>query len=343
MNVVFPIMISFSREERGSTIRDVAKAANVSVATASYALNGSGRISEETRKHVRQIADELGYSPSITARALKLGKGNLIAILTDGFAGPWYGEILEGLQPTLKDAGFTVFAITLEKESLQLCMNLTTSGMVRGLIVLNPGEAIKPTIKRLEGLAPVVIFDSTSDSGGAIQFVIDNRGGISTIMEHLWDKGYRDYLWVDGPAETWDAQERKDAFDSFLEKQGTPQTQIAHVHGGFQYATAFKNVTNYLSQGKIPRAIVAANDESALGALEAVKTHHLTVPDDVAIAGFDGLDVTAWTSPPLTTVYYDRKSLGKEMAYALLQAIDERDLTPTTKFIPVKLLVREST
>ncbi len=336
-------MKSPSREERGATIRDVAKAANVSIATASYALNGSGRISEETRKHVQKIADDLGYSPSIAARALKVGKGNLIAILTDGFAGPWYGEILEGLQPTLKDAGFTVFAITLQKESLQLCMNLTTSGMVRGLIVLNPREAIKATLKRLEELAPVVIFDSASDSGGALQFVIDNRGGVTAVMEHLWSQGYRDYLWVEGTSETWDAQERKEAFLTFLEKQGAPRAQGALVYGGFQYKTAFQNVNDFLNQGKIPRAIVAANDESALGALEAVKAHKLRVPEDVAIAGFDGLDVTAWTSPPLTTLFYDRKYIGKEMAHALLKAIEEQTFTPSTRFIPVELVVRKST
>lgn len=336
-------MKSPSREERGATIRDVAKAANVSIATASYALSGTGRISEETRKQVQRAADDLGYSPSIAARALKVGKGNLIAILTDGFAGPWYGEILEGLQPTLKDAGFTVFAITLQKESLQLCMNLTTSGMVRGLIVLNPGEAIKATLKRLEELAPVVIFDSVSDSGGAMQFVIDNRGGISAVMEHLWAQGYRDYLWVGGPSQTWDARERQDAFDAFLKKQCTPPAQIAHVDGGFQYQTAFQNIDNLLTLGQRPRAIVAANDESALGALEAVKAHQLKVPQDVAIAGFDGLDVTAWTSPPLTTVYYDRKYLGKEMAYSLLKAIEEKTFSPSTRFIPVELVVRKST
>ncbi len=332
-----------NREDRGVTIRDVAQAANVSVATASYALNGGGRISEVTRQQVKKIADELGYAPSIAARALKAGKGNLIAILTDGFAGPWYGELLENLQPALKEAGYTVFAITLQKESLQLCMNLTMSGMVQGIIVLNPNETIKPTLKKLEDLVPVVVFDSASDSEGAIQYVVDNRGGITSLMEHLWNKGYRDYLWVEGTEGTWDAQERFLAFQDFLFNQGLVASDISRVYGGFQYTTAFTNVKNYLSEGHRPRAIIAANDESALGALEAVKAFGLQIPQEVVIAGFDGLDVTAWTSPPLTTVFYDRKLIGKEMAATLIGAISgERDF-PTSNFIPVQLKLRAST
>jgi LacI family transcriptional regulator len=337
------MMKRLSNQSNSPTIREVAQRAGVSVATASYALNQNGRVAEATRNKVREAAEALGYSPSIAAQVLKGGKGNLVAILTDGFAGPWYGEILEGLQPALKEAGYVVLAITIQRESLDLCRNLANAGLIRGLVVLNPGSAWVDAIKSLADTVPTVVFDPDSRYDRAACFVLDNRGGITTLMTHLWNRGYRDYLWLDGDLEAaWDARERWSAFSDFLDTKGLPDSARHRASGGFRTEPARRSVGEFLSKGRIPRVIVAANDESAVGALRAVRELDFQVPADIAIAGFDGLDMTAWTDPSLTTLRYDRRAMGGEMAATLLAAIGAEAPDFRVRTIPVELVIRAS-
>jgi len=326
------------------TIREVARAAGVSVATASYALNGLGRISSDTQAKVRQAAETLGYHPSLAAQALKGAKGNLIVIMTDGFAGPWYGEILEGLQPPLKAAGYTVLAITIQKESLSLCQNLANAGLVRGLVILNPGEGWLSLMKPLSETIPTALFDGDESLPQTMRFVLDNRGGVTRLMEHLWSLGHREFLWLDGDLEAaWDARERRGAFEAFLDGQGHPQSGRKRTLGGFQMDVAFQAVTRVLEEGPPPRVIVAANDESAIGALKAVRAKGLAVPGDVAVAGFDGIDASDWTEPALTTLRFDRRALGRSMAAWVTETLAGGPGTPGVQLIPVDLITRGST
>lgn len=338
------MMKRFDKPSKAVTIREVAREAGVSVATASYALNGLGRIAPETQDKVRKAAERLGYQPSLAAQALKGGKGNLIVILTDGFAGPWYGELLEGLQPAFKEAGFTVVAITIDRESLGLSQNLVQAGLVRGLVILNPGKAWIPAMGALTVAVPTVLFDGDESLPHTRRFVLDNRGGILGLMDHLWALGIRDYLWIDGDLETaWDARERRAAFDLFLEEKGDEVRRRRYAEGKYQRDIAHEAVARVLDDGAPPGAIVAANDESAIGALKAVRARGLAVPGDVVVAGFDGIDETNWTEPTLTTLRFDRRALGRSMACWLVSALKEGTGAPGVERISVDLVIRGST
>lgn len=315
-------MKRFSCDQPEATIRDVAREAGVSTTAASYALNNSGRVSAQTRAKVLVAAEALGYEPSIAARLLKGVKGNLIAVLAEGLAGPWYGELLEGLQPAVNARGFAVVAMTMQADSLALCRSLAAAGLLRGLIALNPRASVSPFFERLAASVPTLLFDPADQKIEAIRYVLDNRGGITALMEHLWDRGYRDYLWLDGDIEgAWDARERFQAFDSFLDKKALPRDRRLRASGGFSTEVAEQSVASILARGSVPRAIVAANDESAIGALNAVRRFGFDVPADVAVSGFDGLRISAWLHPPLTTVVYDRRALGEAMADSVIDAL----------------------
>jgi LacI family transcriptional regulator len=338
------LMKRFTKTIPRKTIRDVANHAGVSVATASYALNESGHISVETRKRVLKAAEDLMYTPSIAARLLKGVKGNLIAILTDGLAGPWYGEFLEGIQTTLNAGGFAVAAMTIQSDSLLLCRNLASAEFIRGLVVLNPAKSLAQSIAPLVEHMPTVVFDPGGNYGRAIKYVLNNRGGIAALMGHLWERGYRDYLWLDGDLEAaWDAEERFAAFQDFLDERGLPRDRRLRTVGGFRTEVAERAVAAILGQGHRPRAVVAANDESAIGALNAIRRFGLKVPEDMAVAGFDGLDISAWMQPALTTLKFDRRALGQEMARRMMSEISgvasgERIIT-----VPLELIVGGST
>ncbi len=338
-----PVMKRFSTGSAEVTIREVARQAGVSVTAASYALNGTGRLSAETREKVLKAAEALGYTPSLAARLLKGAKGNLIAVLTEGLAGPWYGEILEGLQPTINAWGFAVIAMTIQSDSLSLCRSLVSAGLVQGLVILNPDEAWAHDLLPLAETLPTVLFDPGFGDVAAIKYALDNRGAIVSLMDHLWERGYRDYLWLDGDVTAaWDARERYRAFDAFLNERGLPPDRRRRALGGFKADVADQSVSALLKQGSVPRAVVAANDESAIGALNAIRRFGLRVPEDVAVSGFDGLDISAWLDPPLTTLRYDRRALGRSMAESVMEAI-ESGAADTTISIPLALQVRGST
>jgi LacI family transcriptional regulator len=325
------------------TIRDVARHAGVSITTASYALNETGRVSTGTRAKVLEAAEALGYAPSIAARLMRGVKGNLIAVLTEGLAGPWYGEILEGLQPTINSRGFAVVAMTMQKDSVMLSQSLASAGLLRGVVVLNPEASWAPLLLRLAQSIPTVLFDPAIRDIKAIRYVLDNRGGILELMNHLWDRGYRDYLWLDGDLEAaWDARERFEAFYAFLDEKGLPSDRRRRSVGGFKTAVAEKSVSAILGRGEVPRVIVAANDESAIGALNAIRRFGLRVPEDIAVAGFDGLDISAWMNPPLTTLRYDRRALGESMAHSVMDAMEDGAMDERTT-IPLTLVVGGST
>jgi LacI family transcriptional regulator len=216
-------------------------------------------------------------------------------------------------------------------------------GMLRGLVVLNPEEAWAPLLVRLAESMPTVLFDPGIPEVEANRYVLDNRGGIRALMEHLWDRGYRDYLWLDGDLEAaWDARERFEAFRAFLDEKGLPGEKSRRALGGFKTEVAEESVRAILAGGEVPRAIVAANDESAIGALAAVRRAGLRVPEDVAVAGFDGLDVSAWLSPQLTTIRYDRRAMGASMARCVMDAL-EGGARDSMNVIPLELLARGTT
>jgi LacI family transcriptional regulator len=337
------MMKRFSNASTTVTIREVARGAGVSIATASYALNETGRVSTETREKVLQAAESLCYAPSIAAQLLKGARGNLIAVLAEGLAGPWYGEILEGLQPTANAKGFAVVAMTIQTDTLMLCRSLVSAGLLRGLIILNPKKTWASFLAPMVKFVPTVLFDSGFLDVKAIKYILDNRGAVSALMNHLWDRGYRDYLWLDGDLEAaWDARERYEAFDAFLNEKGLPQDRRRRAVGGFKADVAERSVSAVLGQDLVPRAVVAANDESAMGALKAIRRFGLRVPEDIAVAGFDGLDICEWLNPALTTLRYDRRALGQRMALSVMDAVAEGAMDETT-IVPLSLLVRGST
>jgi DNA-binding LacI/PurR family transcriptional regulator len=316
----------------------------VSIATASYALNNTGHIAPETQRRVLRAAETLAYSPSIAAKMLKGAKGKLIAILTDGLAGPWYGELLEGLQPEISSRDFAVAAMTLQHDSLALCKSLAAAGLVRGLVLLNPVSALAPSLEPLINSLPTVAFDPEEHYRKATKYVLDNRGGIVALMNHLWDRGFRDYLWLDGAIEeAWDAKERYEAFKLFLDAKGLPQDCRQRAKGGFRTEISEQAVAAVLEKGHRPRVIVAANDESAFGAINAIRKRGLDVPKDIAVAGFDGLDVSAWMFPSLTTLKFDRRSLGRSMADRILDEIEGKEIGGITVTIPLGLIAGGST
>jgi LacI family transcriptional regulator len=325
------------------TIKDLARVAGVSIASASNAMNNTGRLSTELRERIIASARQIGYLPSLAAKALKGQRSKIVAVLTDGLSGQWYGEILDGLHKEFTNAGFAMMTTTLATDALELVQGLLRSRFIQGVVVLNPMVAAPEVLLPIVHSGPAVLFDAEDCYAFASRYNIDNRGGIVALMEHLWQQGARDFVWIDGEESALAARERRAACEEYLGLQAPGEWTLERVYGGFRAALALQNLSAYLdTNSRLPQAVLAANDESALGAIQALQQRGVAIPEQVRVCGFDGLDNCQWSNPPLTSIAFDRRALGAAMAADLLGQLKGGTEGGLLHSIPYELVVRAS-
>jgi LacI family transcriptional regulator len=336
-----------------ATIRDVAAKAGVSIAAASYALNGGGRISDATRERVSREAAKLGYRPSPVALALRGTRAREVGIFMDEIGGPFFGAIMEGVQEVLFREGYGILAATPGPGGSDPIARLVNHSMISGAIILNPGTAGAELLSKMAERVPIVLFDAREAIPGCPRFGIQNQEGMKALMDHLIGHGFKDFAYLDGGPLSNDASERKRVFMSALKAAGLPLPKERVIQGSFKVQPAEKAAGELLDSGQRPRVIVSANDQMALGAMRAIHARGLRVPEDIAVTGFDDIEASAWTHPALTTVGYDRQGLGRAMAESLMEGIRSRTAKrasdPTAKprgsartLIPATLVLRQS-
>jgi LacI family transcriptional regulator len=333
-----------------ATIRDVAARAGVSVAAASYALNGGGRLSGPTRARIQKIAKQLGYRPSSVALALRGTRAKVMGIFMDGVGGPFFSDIMEGAHDVLRGAGFGILAVTLDAGGRETASRMAHDSMISGALILNPGVAGRDLLEDMARRIPLVLFDSRFSVPGCPRFGIQNREGMAALMEHLLSHGFRDFAYLDGDPRSNDAIERKRVFKAALKRAGLALEPERLLQGSFKVQPAEAAMGAFLDRGLRTRVVVAANDQMALGAMRAILARGFRIPDDIAVTGFDNIEASTWTHPALTTVGYDREGLGRLMARSLLERLEgwETSAAPSAGSaddvvsIPASLILRQS-
>ena len=330
------------------TIKEVALLAGVSVATASYSLNNEGRISDKTRQKVMKAAKKLNYVPSYSARALKGQSAKAVGIFVDGVTGPVFGEIIEGVQEELKEAGWGLIVGTLNGPIQELSRTLIRESWLAGSIILSGNMAPKEFFLSLLEKAPLVvldvapqIMDYVSDDSRFVRIEIDNERGMELTFEEIKKAGKSRILFVEGTKDSWDSSVRKSAIVSLAKINGFPKPEF--LRGDFKANTAYSVVKKRLSKHKTFDCVMAANDEMAIGAMRALKEKGLTVPKDYVITGFDDIDSARWIDPSLSTVKVDRTRLGIHLARTLLSLIQTKEPCVRSVTFPVSFVKREST
>lgn len=329
------------------TIKDVARGANVSVATASYALNGEGRVSTTTRATVMRVAHELGYVPHLGARALKGQAARAMGIFVDGVAGPVFGELIEGAQEYLKAQGWGLIVTTLNEPARELANALVGGSLLAGAIVINPLLAAPDLLRNLLDRTPTILLDADpvttarKHALNCLRVALDNADGMRRIATHLLARGCRRFVYLDGSAVSWDATERRKSFGLALAQAGVLLPAERVLSGEFRTRQAYTALHRFMEHGDAFDAVVCANDEMALGAATALREAGFRVPDDVALTGFDDIEQAAWSHPSLTTITVRRRELGAAMAGRLITMAGGQDADGDMLF-GVSLVVRGS-
>ncbi|MCV3210140.1 LacI family transcriptional regulator [Mesorhizobium sp. YC-39] len=326
------------------TLREVAASAGVSVATASKALNGQGRMTAETRERIRETAQRLGFRPNSLAQSLLRRRSFTVGLLTNDTYGRFSLPLMSGVSDALVDAGVSVFLCNVEDDTrlAQLHVEAMLDKRVDGIIA---------TGKRIDRHLPVdlanlripVIYAFTQPDPGAIAFVSDDEGGARLAVEHLWRLGRKRIAHVSGPASFAVVHARAEAHRDVLTEHGLPVSEP--LLGAWSEAWGHEAVAKLFGGGRegAPDAVFCGNDQIARGVIDALRERGIGVPDDVGVIGFDNWEIVAEaTRPPLTSVDMNLSVLGREAGLALLSLVGGKPAEPGIRKLPCRLVVRQS-
>ena len=325
-----------------ATIKDVARAAGVSVASVSRALNGHDSVTDETRARILKAANDLRYVPHAGARSLITRRTDTVGVLLPDLHGEFFSELIRGMDIAARVSGRHLLISSSHGSASEAAQAiLTLQGRVDGLLVMSPHADTRMLAANLPEALPIVLMNTRIASGSYAALSVDNYGGAAAMMRYLVDGGYRRIAFIGGPAQNFDADERLRGYRDALAAEHAVETILP---GDFSEASGYKAGLELCARRDRPDAIFAANDMMALGCLFALTEHGLRVPDDIALAGFDDVPIARFASPPLTTVRVRIVDLGRRAFERLVAEIDgNADAARINEQLACELVVRQST
>jgi len=335
-------MIAIGRREvmAEATIRDVARRAQVSVASVSRVLNRIDNVSEKTRERIVAAVDELGYVPHAGARSLSLARTGAIGVVLPNLHGEFFSEIVRGMDRLATERGYLLLLSNLHAQSGGAETVLKAMrGRVDGLIVMAPHLDDEEFATALPGGTPAVLVNARAKVGSRPAIRLDNAAGARAVVDHLVEIGRRRIVHIAGPLGNIDAEERAAAFT--LAAARHPDVQSEVVQGNFYEESGRTAVSALIAKGHRFDAVFAGNDMMAIGALDALRGSDLRVPEDVAVAGFD--DVPLASHLGLTTVRVRIAELGERAIGRLIAMLEGGEDGGTEELHEPELVVRAST
>lgn len=307
------------------TIRQVAKAAGLSVATISRVLNGKGPVRAATRRKVLKAVSELRWAPHGAARSLTTNETKTIGVVLPDIFGEFFSEVIRGIDVTARRSGFHVLVSSSHSDRAETVDVLRAMrGRVDGAVVMSP--TIPPPILRQnlpQGL-PVVLLNCFAGKGYD-SISIDNDGGAFAMARHLLALGHRRIAFIAGPEGNRDAAERCRGWRRAVRAAGAAPSAGWEVEGDFAEESGFRAAKRILELAPRPTAVFAANDAMAIGCLTGLRGAGISVPGDIAVVGFDDIPFARYTAPPLTSVHVSIGDLGARAMERLFAAIRDGD------------------
>ncbi|WP_227488078.1 LacI family DNA-binding transcriptional regulator [Brachybacterium subflavum] len=348
------------------TVYDVATRAGVSIATVSRVLRSPQKVTESTRERVLAAIDELGYVPNASARGLAGRRTGVLGLLIPGHDAPpvpqpgsagdhvvefiddmdrsfvdpernhYFEQLVRGCEISAWGSGYALLVASGPDLSRSVVLD-DLEGRVDGIIVISrtvPDDLIARSARRV----PLVVVAGRA-AGTADSVRVDNAGGMAAVTRHvLARKPEGPVLYLGGPADSPDGVEREEGFRREIDGSGETwriaSTDFTTEGGAQETRRALADVR--------PGAVIAANDQSALGALTALREADISVPGDCVVTGFDGIEDARWSHPPLTTVRQPMTDVGVQAVRTLLRRMADAEAPGQDLQLPVDVLLRES-
>jgi len=322
------------------TIKDVAREAQVSVATVSRALNGQDNVAEAVRARVKAVALRLHYIPHHAARSLSSRRTHTIGVVLPDLYGEFFSELMSGIDRVAREHGLHLLVSSYHGDPVEQGAALRSMrGRVDGLLVMSPyADEDAHLADALAASVDAVLINARPLPGAPRAIGIDNHGGARAMVAHLVATGSKTIAFIAGPDGNFDASERLRGYHDALSEM-LPQAQAWVLPGDFSEASGQRAAQHLLAEPQRPDAVFAANDMMALGCLFALLQAGVDVPGQVAVAGFDDIPLARYVRPALTTMRVDIAELGADAMHLLLAPADAGGATPAR--VPV-LVPRES-
>ncbi|WP_277209350.1 LacI family DNA-binding transcriptional regulator [Isoptericola croceus] len=330
------------KKYRAPVLADVARAAGVSVPTASRVLNGTKYVAPDLTERVNHAVQELGYRPNVAARSMRSGKLTLVSVLAGATANYGYARTLQGIEAAAQKAGMSV-SITLVESSdgqhVQRATDLALSQPTAGAIVLEFDRAgIEAARSIPDGLPMVVVGGGSRRPGPVPAALIDEQAAGRQVTEYLLRLGHRTVHHLAGPGEG-KASGRTEGWRAALQDAGAPVPEVMDAE--WDAASGYRWGERIAARNDVT-AVFCANDDIAIGLMRALSDRGVRVPEDVSVVGFDDQPLVSLWRPSLTTVDQDFEDLGAR-AFDLLTRLVAGEAELESSVTEPQLVVREST
>ncbi|WP_226665427.1 LacI family DNA-binding transcriptional regulator [Metabacillus litoralis] len=326
------------------TIKDIAKIANVSHTTVSRALNNSPLIKENTKRRIKEIAEQLNYTPDVNARSLVLKKSYTIGLfltsLTEGTSSSFLAETIKGVNKVI-DEKYSLIIKGIEDLN---DYSFITRKRFDGMIVMSQSDVDNTFIYHvIKQEIPLVILNRHVEDQSIINILSNDREGSYEAVNLLIQYGHQRIAIIEGTSHFRSTLERKDGYLNALIDNKLTISQGYIVKGNYDIESGYEAMVDLLSLPTRPTAVFCSNDEMAIGAMKAITEAGLSVPEDFSIIGFDDIGFSKYTTPALTTVKRPIEQISQVGAKRLLKLLeDDKVKTSELLSLPTELMNRQT-
>lgn len=305
---------------RDITIKDVAKAANVSVATVSRVINGLDRVSEATRKRVLKIIEEMNFVPSSMAASMVKKKTNMLAVVVPEVHNPFYTAVISGTVEVAKKEGFFTLVVSTNGDENQEAEYFESflSKNVDGIILIGTHKEAE----FYQGIRkPTILVDRYFNNSGHDGVMIDNNRGAYEATKHFLENGHERIAIIDGPHDFNDGKDRYWGYQRALAESGCPPEPIYHKQKNWLEDGGYQSTLELMQLEQPPTAIFAANNLICQGAIKAIRDLNLSIGGDISLIGFDENELAQFVQPRVTVVRRPTHEMGTHAAEMLITKI----------------------
>ncbi len=314
------------------SMKDISRACGVSIATVSKALNDHGDISEDTKRHIRQTAKDMGYFPNSQARALKTNRTHNIGVLfvdeaRSGLTHDYFAYLLDTFKSTVEENGYDVTFINGSRKGrnqlsiLEHCRYRGFDGVMIACVKFSDPEVVELVHSNM----PIVAIDYIFDNG--ISIMSDNVKGMRDLLTYIYEQGHRRVAYIHG-GDSSVTRKRVSSFYKTAEELGLdiPKEYVREI--AYRDAKAAGEVTRELLKLKeAPTCIIYPDDFACFGGMTVIREQGFQIPEQISVAGYDGINIGRYVEPQLTTIRQDTHRLGYEAAKKLIALIERPKTT----------------
>lgn len=327
------------------TLRDIAKISGFSKSTVSRALRNVANVNPKMKRKIQEVAQRLEYTPNAIARSLRFRRTTTIGVIITDICNPFFAIVVRGIEDAARKKGYQIILCNTdeeyqrEKEALKTLMEKR----VDGLLIVPTQKNIETLLDLKKQRIPFVLIGRHFDLFDTDHVVTNDIKGAYLATKHLIKKGYRDILFINGPSWISSARERMGGYKKALEDHNIRFCSQLVKEGYLDVRDGYRVMTNVISSKIQFNAVFAYNDLIAFGAMKALKEKQFKIPEQVAVVGYDDIDLGFAPEPSLTSVHIPKYMLGTEAVALLYKKINGEVSGPQKVVLHSKLIIRQST